>query len=62
MKSYETLIEEIENTGDAAEAAIKDRMIAEIPDLEYVEVPDVGHAPMLMDETVTQAIERFIAS
>lgn len=39
---------------------IKDRMMEEAPGLEYLEVPKVGHAPMLIDERVTDAIERFI--
>ena len=39
---------------------IKDRMMEEVPGLEYLEVPKVGHAPMLIDERVTDAIERFI--
>ena len=39
---------------------IKDRMMEEVPGLEYLEVPEVGHAPMLIDERVTDAIERFI--
>lgn len=39
---------------------IKDRMMDEVPGLEYLEVPEVGHAPMLIDERVTDAIERFI--
>lgn len=47
---------------DLLDTDIKDRMIETIPSLEYVEVPDVGHAPMLMADTVTQAIERFISA
>lgn len=39
---------------------IKGRMMEEVPGLEYLEVPEVGHAPMLIDERVTDAIERFI--
>ena len=45
---------------DLLDNEIKDRMIAEVPSLEYVEVPDVGHAPMLIDESVTTVIEQFI--
>ena len=37
-------------------------MIEAIPSLEYLEVADVGHAPMLMDGKVTEAIERFIGA
>ena len=47
---------------DLLDTGIKDRMIEMIPRLEYLEVPNVGHAPMLIDETVTGAIERFIAA
>lgn len=45
---------------DLLDNEIKDRMIVEVPSLEYVEVPDVGHAPMLIDESVTTVIEQFI--
>ena len=45
---------------DLLDADIKDRMIEKIPDLAYVEVPNVGHAPMLRDEAVTEAIQQFI--
>ena len=37
-------------------------MINTIPSLQYLEVADVGHAPMLMDSKVTDAIERFIGA
>ena len=47
---------------DLLDTEIKNRMMNTIPSLEYLEVADVGHAPMLMDETVTKAIERFIAA
>ena len=45
---------------DLLDNEIKDRMIVEVSSLEYVEVPDVGHAPMLIDESVTTVIEQFI--
>ncbi len=47
---------------DLLDTEIKNRMIKTIPSLEYLEVADVGHAPMLMADTVTQAIERFIGA
>ena len=47
---------------DLLDTEIKNRMMNTIPSLEYLEVADVGHAPMLIDETVTEAIERFIAA
>lgn len=47
---------------DLLDTEIKNRMINTIPSLEYLEVADVGHAPMLMDGKVTEAIERFIAA
>lgn len=45
---------------DLLDSKIKDRMIEVIPDLAYLEVPNVGHAPMLIDNTVTDAIELFM--
>jgi hypothetical protein len=30
-----------------------------VPTMAYLEVPDVGHAPMLKDEAVIGAIEAF---
>ena len=47
---------------DLLDTEIKNRMIKTIPSLEYLEVADVGHAPMLMDGKVTEAIERFIGA
>lgn len=47
---------------DLLDTEIKNRMIKTIPTLEYLEVADVGHAPMLMDGKVTEAIERFIGA
>ena len=47
---------------DLLDTEIKNRMINTIPSLEYLEVADVGHAPMLMDSKVTEAIERFIGA
>ena len=38
---------------DLLDTDIKDRMIKSVPDLLYLEVADVGHAPMLIDDPVT---------
>ena len=45
---------------DLLDTDIKDRMIQSIPDLLYLEVADVGHAPMLIDDAVTEALENFL--
>ncbi|UZP74899.1 alpha/beta hydrolase [Candidatus Paraluminiphilus aquimaris] len=45
---------------DLLDADIKDRMIQSVPDLLYLEVADVGHAPMLIDDAVTEALENFL--
>jgi pimeloyl-ACP methyl ester carboxylesterase len=45
---------------DLLDADIKDRMIQSVPDLFYLEVADVGHAPMLIDDAVTEALENFL--
>ena len=39
---------------------IKARMIQSVPDLLYSEVADVGHAAMLIDDPVTEALENFL--
>jgi hypothetical protein len=36
-------------------------MQSRVPDMAYLEVADVGHAPMLKDEAVTSAIEAFFS-
>lgn len=45
---------------DLLDTDIKDRMIQSVPDLLYLEVADVGHAPMLIDDAVTEALENFL--
>ena len=45
---------------DLLDTDIKDRMIKSVPDLLYLEVADVGHAPMLIDDPVTEALENFL--
>lgn len=45
---------------DLLDSDIKDRMIQSVPDLLYLEVADVGHAPMLIDDAVTEALENFL--
>ena len=45
---------------DRLDSDIKDRMIQSVPDLLYLEVADVGHAPMLIDDPVTEALENFL--
>ena len=45
---------------DLLDTEIKDRMIQSVPDLLYLEVADVGHAPMLIDDAVTEALEKFL--
>ena len=45
---------------DLLDTDIKDRMIQSVPDLLYLEVADVGHAPMLIDDAVTEALEKFL--
>lgn len=39
---------------------IVDKMLAAKPDLEVVEVPDRGHAPLLDEPTCVAAIDRFL--
>ena len=45
---------------DLLDTEIKDRMIQSVPDLLFLEVADVGHAPMLIDDAVTEALENFL--
>jgi pimeloyl-ACP methyl ester carboxylesterase len=45
---------------DLLDPDIKDRMIQSVPELLYLEVADVGHAPMLIDDAVTEALESFL--
>ena len=45
---------------DLLDTDIKDRMIQSVPDLLYLEVADVGHAPMLIDDAITEALENFL--
>ena len=45
---------------DLLDTDIKDRVIHSVPDLLYLEVADVGHAPMLIDDAVTEALENFL--
>ena len=45
---------------DLLDTEIKDRMIQSVPDLLFLEVADVGHAPMLIDDAVTEALEKFL--
>jgi pimeloyl-ACP methyl ester carboxylesterase len=48
-------------TSDILSRATYDRMLAEKPDLERVEVPDRGHVPLLDEPAAVAAIERFLA-
>ena len=45
---------------DLLDTDIKARMIQYVPDLLYLEVADVGHAAMLIEDLVTEALENFI--
>jgi len=45
---------------DLLDTDIKARMIQYVPDLLYLEVADVGHAAMLIDDPVTEALENFL--
>lgn len=47
---------------DLLEARQADWMRHAAPSMQYVEVPNVGHAPMLTEAPALQAIERFLAS
>lgn len=47
-------------TSDLLDTNIKDGMTQSVPDLLYLEVADVGHAPMLIDDPVTEAQENFL--
>ena len=47
---------------DLLEARQAEWMRRAAPSMEYVEVPNVGHAPMLTEAPALQAIERFLAS
>ena len=44
---------------DLLDARIKDEMQRRVPAMTYLEVPNVGHAPMLKDEAVIAAIQSF---
>ena len=46
---------------DLLEPAVAERMVREIPDVELVEVPGVGHAPALDEPESLAAIERLLA-
>ena len=45
---------------DLLSRAIADRMRRQAPDLRVVEVPNVGHAPMLVEPEAVQAIDAFL--
>lgn len=47
---------------DVITAAIADRMTNKAPSLRRVDVPGVGHAPMLTESTAADAIDRFLSS
>ena len=44
---------------DLLDTRITAEMQRRVPAMVYLEVPDVGHAPMLKDEGVVAAIEAF---
>ena len=46
---------------DLLEPAVAERMVREIPDVELVEVPGVGHVPALDEPESLAAIERLLA-
>ncbi|WP_374275958.1 alpha/beta fold hydrolase [Brevundimonas sp.] len=48
-------------TSDLLNPAIAERMQAEAPDLTRVDIPAIGHAPMLDEPEAWAAIERFLA-
>ena len=48
-------------TSDLLDAAIAGRMRAAAPHMRFVEVPGVGHAPMLDEPAARAAIEAFLA-
>jgi hypothetical protein len=45
---------------DLLDTDIKARMIHSVPDLLYSDVADVGHAPLLIEDPVTEALENFL--
>jgi pimeloyl-ACP methyl ester carboxylesterase len=45
---------------DLLEPAVAERMVREIPDVELVEVPGVGHVPALDEPESLAAIERLL--
>jgi len=49
-------------TSDVLSRAVADRMVAENKGAELVEVPDVGHAPVLTEPAAMDALETFLAS
>ena len=49
-------------TSDLLDAEIAGRMRARAPEMGYVEVPDVGHAPMLDEPTAEAAILAFLGA
>jgi pimeloyl-ACP methyl ester carboxylesterase len=46
---------------DILSAETASRMVAEMPDAQLVEVPGVGHAPLLVETEAVQALDRFLA-
>jgi len=46
---------------DLLSAAVADRMVAALDDVELVTVPGVGHAPLLSEDAVQQPIDRLLA-
>ncbi len=46
---------------DLLSAAVADRMVAALDDVELVTVPGVGHAPLLSKDAVQQPIDRLLA-
>ena len=45
---------------DIVSSAIADRMQLQAPEMKRVDVPNVGHAPMLTEPTAVDAIDKFL--
>lgn len=60
IKTTPTLVIRGEHS-DILSAATVQRMAREKPDLQYIAVPDRGHAPLLNEPVCIPAIDRFLA-
>jgi len=45
---------------DVISSAIADRMQLQVPGMKRIDVPNVGHAPMLTEPDAVDAIEKFL--